>query len=64
MKKVLKISGISGSNEGDRSMDLGESSEDEEEIEESLKVEVRLNKPVKETNQVRDNESKNELERE
>lgn len=45
-------------------MDLGESSEDEEEIEESLKVEVRLNKPVKETNQVRDNESKNELERE
>lgn len=45
-------------------MDLGESSEDEEEIEESLKVEVRVNKPVKETNQVRDNESKNELERE
>lgn len=45
-------------------MDLGESSEDEEEIEESLKVEVRLNKPVKETNQVRDNENKNELERE
>lgn len=45
-------------------MDLGESSEDEEEIEESLKVEVRLNKSVKETNQVRDNESKNELERE
>lgn len=45
-------------------MDLGESSEDEEEIEESLKVEVRLNKSVKETNQLRDNESKNELERE
>lgn len=32
-------------------------------LEESLKVEVRLSKPVKETNQVRDNERENELER-
>lgn len=48
--KISKISGLSGSNEEDRSMDLGESSEDGGDI--------RKSKSRIETNQLRDNERK------